>query len=76
MLFLKILQCSQENTCVLESLFNKVTGLQACNFVKKTLQHKCFFCECCEIFKNTYFEEHLATADSTNINDYALHAFL
>ena len=24
---------------VLESLFNKVAGLQACNFIKKTLQH-------------------------------------
>ena len=25
-----------------ESLFNKVTDLQACNFVKKRLRHKCF----------------------------------
>ena len=27
---------------VLESLFNKVTGLQTCNFIRKTLQHRCF----------------------------------
>ena len=27
---------------VLESLSNKVAGLQACNFVKKRLQHWCF----------------------------------
>ena len=29
-------------TAVLESLFNKAAGLQACNFVKKRLQHRCF----------------------------------
>ena len=44
---------------VLESLFIKVAGAQASNFIKKKLQHRCFFCEICEIFKNTYFEEHL-----------------
>ena len=27
---------------MLESLFNKVAGLQACNFIKKRLQHSCF----------------------------------
>ena len=27
---------------MLESLFNKVEGLQACNFVKKRLQGRCF----------------------------------
>ena len=27
---------------VLESLFNNVAGLQACNFIKKILQHRCF----------------------------------
>ena len=27
---------------VLESLFNKVAGLQPCNFIKKRLQHMCF----------------------------------
>ena len=26
----------------LESLFNKVAGLQACNFIKKRLEHRCF----------------------------------
>ena len=29
-------------TPVLESLFNRVAGLQACNFMKKRLQHSCF----------------------------------
>ena len=26
----------------LESVFNKVAGLKACNFIQKRLQHKCF----------------------------------
>ena len=26
----------------LESLFNKVAGLKACNFIKKRVQHRCF----------------------------------
>ena len=29
-------------TPVLDSLFNKVVGLQACNFIKKKLQQWCF----------------------------------
>ena len=27
---------------MLESLFNKVAGFQVCNFIKKSLQHRCF----------------------------------
>ena len=27
---------------MLQSLFNKVAGPQACNFIKKRLQHRCF----------------------------------
>ena len=40
-LFLKILQYSQENTCIGVS-FNKVAGLQALNFIKTRLQHRYF----------------------------------
>ena len=40
-LFLKILQYPHE-TLVLESLFKKVTGLNACNFIKKRPQRRCF----------------------------------
>ena len=29
-------------TPVLESLFNKVAGHQACNFIKNRIQHRCF----------------------------------
>ena len=38
---LKILEYSQENTCV-GAPFHKVTGLVACNFIKKRLQDRCF----------------------------------
>ena len=40
---------------MLESLFNKLTDFQACNFIKKRLQH----CETCEIFKNIHSAEKL-----------------
>ena len=46
-------------TPVLESLFNKIAD-QACNFIKK-IPKQLFFWEYCEIFKNTYFGEHLQT---------------
>ena len=32
----------KQKTPVLESLFNKVAGPKACNFIKKRLQYKCF----------------------------------
>ena len=57
-LFLKISQYLQESTCVdrkvpvLEILFNKETPTRV------------FSCGYCEIFKNTYLEEHLRTAAS------------
>ena len=41
-------RCSQKfrkfyrKTLLFESLFNKVTGLRACNFIKKRLQHSSF----------------------------------
>ena len=31
-----------KKTLVLESLFNKVAGRQACNFIEKRLQRRCF----------------------------------
>ena len=40
-MFLKNSQISQENNCV-EVFFDKVTGPQGCNFIKKRLQHRCF----------------------------------
>ena len=44
--------------------FNKVADLRktppmACNFIKKDTLAQVFSCEFCEIFKNTFFTEHL-----------------
>ena len=55
--FLKILQNSQEDSCA-RFFFNKVAG-KARNFIKKETLAKVWFCEICEIFKNTFFTEHL-----------------
>ena len=46
-----------------ESLINKVVGL---HFIKKETPTQVFFCEYCEIFKNTYFEKHLQTTAAVN----------
>ena len=62
-MFLKYSQYSQENTCV-GVFFNKVAGLRLANVLKKRLQHRCFPVNVAELFKNTYFEEHLRTAAS------------
>ena len=43
---------------LLESLFNKVEVLRACNFIKED-SDTCFFCEIYKLFKDNYFEEHL-----------------
>ena len=43
---------------MLESLFNKVTGLQACNSIKKTPTLVLSY-EYCKNFKNTILTEHL-----------------
>ena len=58
--FLKILQHSKK-TSVLESLFNKVSGLQAVTLLKSTSSIG-VLCEDCEMFKKPYFEKHLRTA--------------
>ena len=55
---------------MLKSLFNKLIGVQACNFTKKILQHRRFPMNIAN-FKNTYFEKHLQTAGSDS--DYILH---
>ena len=43
-----------KKTPVLDSLFDKVAGLQACNFIKNTAT-QAFSCE----LKNTFLTEHL-----------------
>ena len=40
---------------------NKIAGwdAEACNFIKKETLAQVFSCEFCEIYKNTFFTEHL-----------------
>ena len=47
---------SQENA-VLESLFNKATGLIACNFIKK--RPRCFPVNITKCLRKAFFMEHL-----------------
>ena len=48
---------------VVVSDFNNISGTGLQLYQKKT-PAQVFFCECCEVFKNTYFEEHLQAAAS------------
>ena len=47
---------------MLESLFNKIAGVQACSFIKKRLQHSYFPVNIVTLLKNTNFQERLQTA--------------
>ena len=58
LVFLKTLQYSLESTCVGVS-FNKVAGLNACNFLKNRLQCKCFPVNIAKFFKTSFSIEHL-----------------
>ena len=40
------------------SLFNNVTCLKSCNYIKKRLQRGCFLCELCQIFKSTFYQRY------------------
>ena len=55
-------------TSVLEYRFNKVDAALLKRGYKKVL-----FCQICEIFKNTYFEEHQRTTASKNFIRTYLH---
>ena len=56
--FLKISQDSQKNACARVSfLINCSPG--ASNFIKKDTLAQVVSCEFCEIFKKTFFTEHL-----------------
>ena len=51
---------THRKTPTLVSLFNKVAGLQSCNFIKKRLQRRYFPAKILKFFKKSYFEEHLS----------------
>ena len=44
---------------VLESIFNKVAGLRACNFIIKKLQQRCFPVKFAKFLKTPFLTEHL-----------------
>ena len=46
-------------TPVLESLFKKVAGPQACNFIEKRFQHSCFPVKFAKFFRAHFFTEGL-----------------
>ena len=52
--FLRISQNSQKNTCVGVFFHNKVAGIEACNFIKKT-PAQVFFCEHSKILRTAVF---------------------
>ena len=39
-----------------ELLFNKVTGLKVCNFIKKRLQHRCFLVNIAKFLRTPIFK--------------------
>ena len=43
---------------MLESLFNKVASLQACNFIKKRLQYRCFPVNIAKDLWTAFYTEH------------------
>ena len=51
-------------TPVPESLFNKVAGLKASNFINKETLAQVFSSKFCEISKNTFSAKHLQTSAS------------
>ena len=56
--FLKVSQIAQKNTCV-ESVFNKVAGLKASNFIKQRIHRRCFPVKFSKIFDKTFNSKHL-----------------
>ena len=60
---------------MLESLFNRVADIRACNFIKKKLQHSCFPVKFAKFFTITYFDEHQRTTASLFSVSFSYHHF-
>ena len=73
-MFLEISQNSQENPCAIDSFLIKLQA-KVCNFIKKESLAQLFFCEFCEISKNTFFIEHLWTTASEPTLDSSVDVF-
>ena len=64
--FLNVTKFTGKHMC--HSLFFNTVAGGACNFIKKETLAQVFLCEFCEIFKNTFFTEHLMETASLIIN--------
>ena len=59
---------------MLESLFNKVAHLKACNFIKKRIQHRCFLVTFAKFLRTSFFLQNISVGyffrqhDSDNIS--------
>ena len=69
----KFCNIHSKTTPVLESLFKKVAGLKASNFIKKRYLHV-FSCECCKIFKNTFINRTPPVDAPVRLNFYCISA--
>ena len=54
------------------SLFNKVAGLKACNFIKKRLQHRCFPVKFAKFFRTSFFYRKSLVAASLGIYVFSI----
>ena len=57
--FLKILLNSQKNICFKISFWIKLLVFRAYIFIQKATPSQNFYCEFCEILKNSFFTQHL-----------------
>ena len=60
----------QKKTSVLKSLFNKVTGLMACNFIKKETPTQVFSCAYHKMFEKNFFYGAPLVADSEMVEEF------
>ena len=76
-MFLEISENLQESTCARVSFLIKLQAeAEACNFINKETLAQVFSCEFCDIWKNTFFIEHLWATASEEHLQMAASAFL
>ena len=70
---LKIFLNIHRKTPVLKSLFNKVAGILACNFIKKKLQQRCFPVNIAKFVGTVFFvEKPLVAALDIYFHEYVI----
>ena len=51
----KVVLNIHRKTIVLESLFNRLAGFKTCDFLKKRLQHRCFFVKLAKLLRTPFW---------------------